>query len=65
MDGYDEGIESSESLESGLVLSSENEQDIAYSDENINELVRKVRKLIIFLNDLNSFFKTRNVVFKK
>ena len=40
--------ESSESLESGFVLFSENEQDYAYSAENINELPKKVRKLVIF-----------------
>ena len=58
MDGYDEGVESSESLESGLVLFSENEQDFAYSHENINEPIKKVRKIVIY-------FKrppTRNVV---
>ena len=38
-DDHDEGIESSESLESGLMLFSENKQDFAYSHENIDELL--------------------------
>ena len=40
-DDDDEGIESSESLDSGFVLFSENEQVFAYSDENINVFVKK------------------------
>ena len=64
MDDYDEGTQSSESFESGFVLFSENEQDFAYCDENINELVKKVRKLVIFLKVLSSFIKLRMQHFK-
>ena len=64
MDNDDEDIESSESLESRLVLFSENKQDFSYSDENINEPLKKVRKLVTFLNDLNSSFKPGMQYFK-
>ena len=40
-DDDDEDLETSESLQSGLVLFSENNQDFVYSDVNINELVKR------------------------
>ena len=56
--GDDDDVESSKHLETELVLFSENKQDLAYSDENINELFKKIRKLVIYFK-LSS---TRNAV---
>ena len=54
----DDDVESFVSLHSGLVLFSENEQEFAYSNENINELVKKVPKIVIYFRQS----PTRNAV---
>ena len=57
-DDGDDDVESSESLELRLVLFSENDQDFTYSDENFNEFVEKVWKVLIYFKRSS----TRNAV---
>ena len=47
-DDDNDNVEFSENFEPRFVLFSKNEQDFAYSDGNINELLKKVRKMGFF-----------------